>query len=404
MPAWLAPKPLPYDALEWEKLPFSERMRLACPNWAIDGYGAPLAVYLAYLLKIALYVGGWLFFCTRTPGFDLAGIGSWWLAPVAFQKAILWSMLFEVIGLGCGSGPLTGRYVPPFGGCLYFLRPGTVCLPLWPGLPLLGSDRRTLLHVLLYAGFLGALLVALWSPAPGAAAIALALVLLALLGVLDRTIFLAARSEHFATTALCFLLAGDWIAGAKAVALALWFWAGVSKMNHHFPAVIGVMTSNSPVSRFGWWRRRMYRAYPDDLNPSRLATAMAHFGTLLELVVPLVLLLATGPVGLVVGIVLMLLLHAFITSNVPMGVPLEWNVVVVYGGLALFWAHPDVGLGDLGSPVLAAILVLALVAVPLLGNLFPSRISFLPAMRYYAGNWAYSVWLFRCDSYRKLHR
>ena len=28
--------------------------------------------------------------------------------------------------------------------------------------------------------------------------------------------------------------------------------------------------------------------------------------------------------------------------------------------------------------------------------------SFLLAMRYYAGNWAYSVWLFRGDSYRKL--
>jgi len=102
--------------------------------------------------------------------------------------------------------------------------------------------------------------------------------------------------------------------------------------------------------------------------------------------------------------VLMLMLHGFITSNVPMGVPLEWNVVVVYSGFALFWAHPDVGVLDLGSAPLAVVLVIALVGVPLLGNLAPHRVSFLPAMRYYAGNWAWSVWLFKGESYRKLER
>ena len=36
--------------------------------------------------------------------------------------------------------------------------------------------------------------------------------------------------------------------------------------------------------------------------------------------------------------------------------------------------------------------------VPVLGNLLPEKISFLPSMRYYAGNWATSHWLFRIDS------
>ena len=45
-----------------------------------------------------------------------------------------------------------------------------------------------------------------------------------------------------------------------------------------------------------------------------------------------------------------------------------------------------------------------MVVVPLLGNLVPARVSFLLAMRYYAGNWAYGVWLFRGESYRKLDR
>ncbi len=45
-----------------------------------------------------------------------------------------------------------------------------------------------------------------------------------------------------------------------------------------------------------------------------------------------------------------------------------------------------------------------LILVPLLGNLVPSRISFLMSMRYYAGDWAHSVWLFRCESHKKLDR
>jgi hypothetical protein len=47
---------------------------------------------------------------------------------------------------------------------------------------------------------------------------------------------------------------------------------------------------------------------------------------------------------------------------------------------------------------------LMLVVLPLAGNLVPARFSFLLAMRYYAGNWAYSIWLFRGESYRKLER
>jgi hypothetical protein len=54
------------------------------------------------------------------------------------------------------------------------------------------------------------------------------------------------------------------------------------------------------------------------------------------------------------------------------------------------------------SPVSGALLSVMLVVIPVLGNLFPSRISFLMAMRYYAGNWPYSVWLFQGESYRKL--
>jgi hypothetical protein len=148
----------------------------------------------------------------------------------------------------------------------------------------------------------------------------------------------------------------------------------------------------------------MYRRYPDDLSPSRLATLVAHAGTALEIGVAAAFLVTPFGAPPVVAVVLMLALHLYITSNVPMGVPIEWNVMVAYGGFALFWAHPDVSLTAARPPLLSVFLVLVLVIVPLAGNLFPARVSFLLAMRYYAGNWPYSVWLFRGDAYLKLSR
>src|SRR5260370_42614628 len=128
---------------------------------------------------------------------------------------------------------------------------------------------------------------------------------------------------------------------------------------------------------------------------------MGHAGTLLGFTVPILLISARGGTATVVGLVLMLVLHAFMTSNVPMGVPLEWNVMMVYGGFFLFWKHAGVSVGAVTLPVAILVAVMC-VLVPLLGNLFPGRVPFLLAMRYYAGNWAYSVWVFRGDSHRRL--
>ncbi len=405
--ALLQPVPPPYDALEWEKLPFPQKCKQVCQAWALQGYGSPSSALLFYGLKVALYVGGWVLFCGGPQAF--ATIGDWWLEPFAFQKAILWSMLFEGLGLACGSGPLTGRYYPPFGGFLYFLRRGTTKRPLIAGLPLFGGDTRTFFDVLLYLANQVLLVRALLLPCAGAADLLPIVGVTLLLGLTDKTTFLAARGEHYWTLLVVLVLAptgrldeaGPWLAGAKWVALALWFWAGVSKLNHHFPTVVCVMVSNSPVLRFEWLRRRMYRSYPDDLRPSKLAGWMAHAGTALELGVPLVLATSDSTAQTMIGLAMMFALHGFITSNVPMGVPIEWNFMVVYQGLFLFGGHPEVSLFSASAPTLA-FLAVAVVAIPLFGNLFPRWLSFLLAMRYYAGNWAYSVWLFKGDSFKKL--
>lgn len=404
MPSFLrsliSPVPPPYDALEWEKAPFPERCRQACQAWALQGYGSPLGIYVVYAFKVAAFIAAWLGFCSLSPSLGPASeVSRWWLEPLAFQKAILWSLCFESLGLGCGSGPLTGRYLPPVGGFLYFLRPGSTKRPLFDFI----GHRRTLFDVLLYAALQVSLVRALIAPEIDAALLWPVLLLALVLGVLDRTLFLALRAEHYLTTVACFLFAGNWIAGAKAVQLALWFWAGVSKLNHHFPAVVGVMVSNSPLLRFEFIRKRMYRAYPDDLRPSALATRMAHAGTFMELSVPVVLGLASGGDLTLLGMAMMLGLHTFITSSVPMGVPIEWNVTVVYGAFFLFFSHADVSVFSAGAPMVVALAVL-LVGVPLLGNFVPRWVSFLLSMRYYAGNWANSVWLFRGDSRKKLEK
>lgn len=389
------PLPLPYDIRAWRRLPFAERLKLVCRAWAVQGYGAPGAIYLLYAAKVAFYIAMWRFFCSFTPELG-------WMEPVAFQKAVLWSLMFESLGLGCGSGPLSGRYFPPVGGALYFARPGTTKLPLFPELPVLGGFRRSTLDVALYVAHELLLLRALVAPAPGVAHFLPIVALLPLLGLADKTLFLASRAEHYGAVLVCCLFPDEWIAGSKIVWLAIWLWAATSKLNRHFPSVVTVMLSNSPLTRRGPLRRWLYRRYPDDLLPSRLAHALGHAGTLTEYAFPAMLVAGgSGPLGHA-GLVVMTLFHLFITSCVPMAVPIEWNFLMVYGAWFLFGVHADVSPLAVSSPALASFLAIACVAVPLAGNLFPSRVSFLCAMRYYAGNWPYSIWLFKGDSSRKL--
>ncbi len=87
----------------------------------------------------------------------------------------------------------------------------------------------------------------------------------------------------------------------------------------------------------------------------------------------------------------MLCFHFGILSSIPMGVPLEWNVFMMFSVLALFVGHADVGLGDMTTP-LPMLLFVVVAGTVVIGNLFPRKVSFLPGMRYYAGNWDTGLW------------
>jgi hypothetical protein len=85
--------------------------------------------------------------------------------------------------------------------------------------------------------------------------------------------------------------------------------------------------------------------------------------------------------------------------------PVEWNILMIYGAIALFGFHQDASiLGTLQMPGLLAFVLFSMFVIPLYGNFVPSRVSFLLAMRYYAGNWAYNVWLIRKDALHKLDK
>jgi hypothetical protein len=130
--------------------------------------------------------------------------------------------------------------------------------------------------------------------------------------------------------------------------------------------------------------------------------ALAHAGTFVEFVFPMVLLANFGGPFTHAALVVMLVFHAFITLSIPMGVPLEWNLLMVYGGFFLFGHEAATSVFSMGSPLLLGWIALNGVVIPVLGNLFPARFSFLSSMRYYAGNWGYSVWLFRGSSAERL--
>ena len=396
----IKPKALPFDYDEWAKKPFGERAKMLCQAWAKQGFGAPPSAMLFYVFKIGFYIALWFFFCSFSN--DLGSwseLSDWFFKIEALGKAIFWTMLMEVIGWGGGSGPLTGRYLPPFGASTYYLRCGTIKLPLLPGLPFIGSDRRSILDVGLYAVLLLLLLRICTAPEITASIVLPVVLLLPMLGVLDRQIYLAARADVWFPAACCFLFPEQTPNALIICWFAVWFWAAFSKLTPSFSSVIAVMICNSPFLNWNFLKNRIFRDYPNDLRLSRSADYIAHFSTAVEFILPILLLLSVilqwNPSIVFSLLIGMALFHLFIFINFPAGVPMEWNVIMVYGGIVLFGFQNMHSPLLLNEPLLIALFSICFFALPLIGHFFPKQVSFLMSMRYYAGTWAYSVWLFK---------
>lgn len=405
------------DYEEWSKGTRAERIVPMARHWAEVGFGTPGVLHLFYVVKILLYVlVAWLIVLS-TSGIDgFTNVASWYAEPIVYQKVVFYTMLFEVVGLGCGFGPLNNRFFPPMGSILYWLRPKTIRLPPWPNrIPLTRGDSRTPFDVLVYGALLVMLVVALFSDGTGPIPelgsevgvlpvwqTATILGLLAVAGLRDKVTFLAARGEVYASLAVCFLFSGvDMIIAAKLVCLVIWLGAATSKLNKHFPFVISTMMSNNPVFRPRWIKRKFFEHFPDDLRPGRLSRFVAHFSTAVEGLVPLVLFFSHGGWPTYIAAFVMLCFHFGILSSIPMGVPLEWNVFMMFSVLALFVGHAGIGLSDLQSPW-PIVLFVVVTGTVVLGNLFPRKVSFLPGMRYYAGNWDTTLWCLKPSAEQKI--
>ncbi len=284
----------------------------------------------------------------------------WWNQPIVYQKVILWTVLLESIGVAGSWGPLAGKIKPMTGGILFWTRPGTIRLRPWKWVPFTNGDRRNWFDIGLYLALLVSLAVALLERGVHSDSLSKALpanisglvnpallvapmVLLVLIGLRDKTIFLAARGEQYFPALFFFAVLPftDMIIALKMLIVLVWVGAGFSKFGKHFANVIPPMVSNT-IFAPKWVRRAHYRDFPRNLLPSRLADFMAHVnGTTVEIAAPLVLFFSTNKWVTLAAALLMVGFHLFIISTFPLAVPLEWNVVFAYTTVFLFLGFPN---------------------------------------------------------------
>lgn len=418
-----------FDPDEFLRKPLLERMRILAIDWAENGFGSPRMVHLIYIVKLVVFfaIGG-ITVATATSGLPAFWhVTQWWNQPIVYQKVILWTVLLEAIGVAGSWGPLAGKIKPMTGGIYFWARPGTIRLRPWKWVPFTNGHRRTWFDIGLYLALLVSLAVALVLPGVHSdslskmlpdnvsglvdpALLVAPIALLVLIGLRDKTIFLAARGEQYFPALVFFAVLPftNMIVALKMLIVVVWVGAGFSKFGKHFSNVIPPMVSNSPFIPFKWLKRAHYRDFPRDMRPSRVAGFMAHVnGTFVEIVAPLALFFSTNKWLTLGAALLMVGFHLFIISTFPLAVPLEWNAVFAYATVFLFLGFPNwAGYApwDMTPPWLAAVIAAGLLCYPILGNLRPDKVSFLPSLRQYAGNWASAVWAFAPGAEDKLNR
>lgn len=242
-------KPI-FKAEEWEKASFSEKILIFHKSWAAIGYGTPLIIISFYILKMWLYLWVWSIFCRKS----LANVSEWAFDRDAFTKILLWSISFENIGLGCSSGPLSGKFSPPFTSIQHWLRVGSYRTSYFVDHPntvlrtLFGGNRRSIIDVLAVIALHFFIYRALLKSTPILSQdIIPVIIVIALEGLRDRAFFLSTREEHY-WAMLIGLLAPQaaGIGAIKIVSAGIWFYAGLSKVNPHFAYAIMTMIANHP--------------------------------------------------------------------------------------------------------------------------------------------------------------
>lgn len=365
---------------EWKTLTFRERVKICNEKFLRDNGICPVPAFIAtYACIGALWWAGVLFF--MDPKESL-------VSEMNMKRFLLYSILHSILGFGATSSLLGQRFKLAVGGTgIHFMWPGTICSPTFPSLVSLVSAvpaRRSVLAVLCFVAYALSLLNELLKPEPS---VVLPVVLLTVCTIFDYNIFSASRGEHYGYFLICMLFP-DWINGWQCVQLALWAWAGVGKIGPWFQPVIPFITKDSAYT---WLLPKqlmcklLVKDYPDDLNPSNLSTILAYMGATLEVAFPLC---CSTPIYFLrhLGAFGMISYHAFIGVCMPFASVFEWNYSCMIFAYFLFCQH-EFALP--GSPALLAFLLLALIIIPIIGQLNPSLVPFLLAYRPYMGNWRF---------------
>jgi hypothetical protein len=163
------------------------------------------------------------------------------------------------------------------------------------------------------------------------------------MAVLDKMLYLVCRGEHYFVVLACMALAPTERSldrGREAHVVLHLVLGATSKLNRHFPSVIMFMMNNGPFFPKAL-KKRLFTHFPTTSGPRVWRRCMAHLGTAVEYSIPVILLLGAGSqTATIVGLLLLTAFHGWIGINNPNGMPVEWNILMIYGGWFLFGLIP----------------------------------------------------------------
>ena len=217
----------------------------------------------------------------RYPAFD----------KLTFVKVILWELVGESCGFCCSAGPVGGQFPHYFPLLWHNLTVGTCKRPT---LSFLGGATRQIHDVLLFVVMEGLLIAAFLVCDENSIHHNVFLkgvfAIMVYFYFFDRTIFLSLRAEYYGMYLICIYFENGWLQGAQCLQIAVWFWAGISKLGIWFDYVYPRMQAGAPTtfiacgfdaSKMTEYCKQFYRGWPLDLRPSGLIFAVCFVSVFL---------------------------------------------------------------------------------------------------------------------------
>ena len=388
------------EELRFLKRSLKERTELAGEVSAVKGIFPPW-VYFYHGARLLLYVALCAFhtaYAITCCGRATQGLLS------AFARVTLWTALLEICGFCNMTGPL-GRGQGLLEPLWHRLTPGTLKQPLLPQIP----GKRGLLDQVLFGLYLcsaGCFLVSSHGLDESLAKLRLAVLLLSMLCLVDRTAYTGSCGAYYYPLLFCLAVGGEGLgpAGCQLVQLAHLFMPGVAKMGpwfrHVLPSMVGICPFLPRCCKEGMFNRNDLGQLML-LRPSKPADIAAAGVVLLEIVCP-GLLLCPLETPRLTGVMLAVGIHLAIVFLTPPGAVGEWNLFNAASTAYLFGTGMQLPeLAALASPLIIVVAA-AVVGGPLLANWRPDAVGNHFALRKYTGNHPYHAFLVHRSAVHKL--